>query len=259
MLATVLLLAHLVGTPMADPTAKTVRVLTYNIHHGEGTDGKLDLERIAKVIREAKPDVVALQEVDRNTTRTKKVDQAAELGKLTKMQVAFGRAIDLQGGEYGQAILSRVELTSVKVHPLPAKQGQETRIVLEAHLDLGEGFPALTVLGTHFQHDNAATREEQAGKVNELFGRLAGPTLLAGDLNATPDSPPLKALGQRWAVATMFGEKFITIPSDVPKQQIDFVLFRPANRFKVVEMKVIEEKVASDHRPVLAVLEWLGK
>jgi endonuclease/exonuclease/phosphatase family metal-dependent hydrolase len=254
MLATALLLAHLAASPAADPPAASVRVLTYNIHHGEGTDGKLDLERIAKVVSDAKPDVVLLQEVDRGTTRTKKVDQAAELARLTKLKAAFGKAIDFQGGEYGQAILARAEPTGVKVHPLPMKKGQEARVVLEAHLDLGGGLPSLTVLGTHFQHDHAATREEQAAKVNELFGRLAGPAVLAGDLNAVPDSPPLKTLGERWAVAKAFGGNSPTIPSDVPTKQIDFVLYRPATRFKVVEVQVIEEKVASDHRPVLAVL-----
>ncbi|QEL18001.1 endonuclease/exonuclease/phosphatase family protein [Limnoglobus roseus] len=259
MFVTALLFANLASTPTAAPEGKTVRVLTYNLHHCEGTDGKLDLERIAKVITDVKPDVVALQEVDRNTTRTKKVDQAAELGKLTKLKVAFGKAIDLQGGEYGQAILSRSELTGMKVHTLPAKKGQETRIVLETHVELGGGLPPLTFLGTHFQHDNAATREEQAAKVNELFGALNGPALLAGDLNAPPDSPPLQTLGQKWTVATVAGQKFPTIPSDVPRQQIDFVLFRPATQFKVVEVKVIEEKIASDHRPVLVVLEWVGK
>lgn len=258
MLATALLLAHLAASPAADP-AGTVRVLTYNVHHGEGTDGKLDLERIAKVITDAKPDVVMLQEVDRNTARTKKVDQAAELGKRTKLKAVFGKAIDFQGGEYGQALLSRADLTAVKVHPLPMKKGQEARVVLEAHVDLGGSLPALTLFGTHFQHDNAATREEQAAKVNELFGRQAGPAVLAGDLNATPDSLPLKTLGERWAVAKAFGGKTPTIPADVPKEQIDFVLYRPAGRFKVVEVKAIEEKVASDHRPVLAVLEWVGK
>jgi len=78
-------------------------VLTYNIHHGEGVDGKLDLVRIAKVIQEVEPDIVALQEVDQNAGRSGQVDQAAELGRLTKMRSVFGGNIALQGGEYGNA------------------------------------------------------------------------------------------------------------------------------------------------------------
>src|SRR5688572_12746619 len=82
-------------------TPLRLRVLTYNIHHAEGTDGKLDLARIARVIHEQQPDLVALQEVDVKTRRTGGVDQAAELAKLTGMHVAFGKGIDFQGGEYG--------------------------------------------------------------------------------------------------------------------------------------------------------------
>src|SRR5688500_8381796 len=74
------------------------RVLSYNIHHGEGTDRKFDLERLAKIIRAAEPDVVALQEVDRKTRRASGVDQAAELGKLTDMHVEFGNAMNYSGG-----------------------------------------------------------------------------------------------------------------------------------------------------------------
>src|SRR3954466_7463152 len=111
--------------PAGDPAPKTLRVLTYNIHHGEGTDGKLDLPRVAGVVKAARPDVVLLQEVDRNTTRTGKVDQAAELARLTGLHAEFGKAIDLQGGGYGLATLSRFPLKGVKTDALPGKAGQE--------------------------------------------------------------------------------------------------------------------------------------
>jgi hypothetical protein len=49
-------LLGLAGTVAADDQPKALRVLCYNIHHGEGTDGKLDLGRIAGVIKDAKPE-----------------------------------------------------------------------------------------------------------------------------------------------------------------------------------------------------------
>ena len=244
--------------PTAGPAGKTLRVLSYNIHHAEGTDGKLDVARIAGVIKAARPDLVAVQEVDRNTTRTKNVDQAAELARLTGLHGEFARAIDLQGGAYGQAILSRWPLKAVKTHVLPGKKGQETRIAVEAKVEPGGGRPALTFVGTHFQHDDPAIREEQAARVNELFGSAAGPIILAGDLNATPDSKPMKLIAEKWSFATAPDKGLLTIPARGPRRQIDFVLFRPADRFRVVEAKVIAEPVASDHRPVLAVLAWAG-
>lgn len=242
------------------PEQNALRVLTYNIHHGEGTDGKLDLARIAGVIKAAKPDLVALQEVDRNTTRTGKVDQAAELAKLTGLNAEFGKAIDLQGGGYGLAVLSRFPLTGAKVHALPGKERQEARIVLQVTVEPGGRFPALTFLNTHLQHDDGPTREKQVAKIDELFGTATGAFVLTGDLNAAPNSAPIKALTKNWAFATEPGGKgLLTIPSDAPKQQIDYVLFRPAGQFRATEAKVIEEKVASDHRPVLALLEYVGK
>ncbi len=244
----------------AEDQPKVLRVLSYNIHHGEGTDGKLDLERIARIIQNAKPDVVFLQEVDRGTKRTGKVDQTAELAKLTGMHAEFGQAIDLQGGGYGLAILSRFPLGKVQVHKLPGKEKQEARIVMQATVEPGQGRPTLTLLNTHFQHDDGATRERQAAKIDALFGQAEGTFILAGDLNAMPGSVPIQTLAKNWTFATRPGaEDLLTIPSAVPKHQIDYVLFRPASRFKAIETKVTAEKVASDHRPVLAVLEWAGK
>ena len=63
----------------AQDETRDLRVLSYNIHHGEGTDGKLDLKRIAKLIRDSKADLVALQEVDKKVSRSQGVDQAADI------------------------------------------------------------------------------------------------------------------------------------------------------------------------------------
>src|SRR5205823_14681049 len=93
-------------------------VMTYNVQHRAGTDGKLDVARIAGVIRRCQPDLVALQEVDNQTDRTRHVDQSAELGRLTKMHQVFGVAMDYQNGKYGNVILSRLPIKSVRLVPL---------------------------------------------------------------------------------------------------------------------------------------------
>ncbi|MFI4874737.1 MAG: endonuclease/exonuclease/phosphatase family protein, partial [Blastopirellula sp. JB062] len=96
-----------------------LRILSYNIHHAEGLDDKLDLPRIAEVIKSVSPDFVFLQEVDRRVLRSGQVDQATELGKLTGLHSAFGGNIRLGAGDYGNAILSRFPLRELKNHPLP--------------------------------------------------------------------------------------------------------------------------------------------
>ena len=108
--------AHMVR---ATGEKKMIRVLSYNIHHGEGLDGKLDLERIARVIKSASPDLVSLQEVDNRTTRSKGVDQAKELARLTGMKYAYGPSMDFDGGKYGNAILTKFILAESTTIPLP--------------------------------------------------------------------------------------------------------------------------------------------
>lgn len=132
--------------------SKRLRILSYNIHHGEGVDGKLDLERIAGVIRSVSPDLVSLQEVDRKVIRSKSVDQPAELARLCDMKVVFEKNIELQGGEYGNAILSKLPILSHRNHPLPMNNPGEARGVLAAELKWSGHALPLLFLASHFDH-----------------------------------------------------------------------------------------------------------
>jgi endonuclease/exonuclease/phosphatase family metal-dependent hydrolase len=255
----IVLLAVLGTAATSDQAAEPVRVrvLTYNIQHGAGTDGQVDLTRTAAVLKRLTPDLVALQEVDKGTTRSRGVDQAAELGRLTGMHVAFGKAMDFAGGEYGEAILSRYPLSEVQVHNLPSAQGCEPRCAIAARVRLGEDGPEFVFAGTHLEHAKAPVRLCQAQKLNPaLAATNALATILAGDFNDVPDSPAIKVLRPHWTDATA-EQPDPTWPSDQPRMKIDYVFFRPADGWRVVEKQVIDESVASDHRPLLVVLEWV--
>jgi endonuclease/exonuclease/phosphatase family metal-dependent hydrolase len=232
-----------------------LRVLSYNIHHAEGVDRKLDVERIAGVILSTKPDVVALQEVDQKVKRTGSVDQPAELARLTEMNVVFGANIELQGGDYGNAVLSRFPITRYKNHLLPSIDDSEQRGVIEAEITLPNSNQSLLLLATHLDHRaDECERLASARFINELIARQPQhPALLVGDLNATPESETLQRFETKW---TRANEKLMaTVPVNQPTKQIDFILHRPVNRWKVVEVKVLDEAVASDHRAIFAVLE----
>ena len=127
-----------------------VRVLTYSIRHGEGTDGVFDLERLAQVIRSAEPDLVALQEVDVKTERASGVDQATQLARLTGMTSVFGKAMPYRGGEYGDAVLSRWKLEASGSIPLPAAENHEPRVGTWVRVSMGRG--PLTFVSTHLDH-----------------------------------------------------------------------------------------------------------
>lgn len=230
-----------------------IRVLSYNIHHGAGVDSKIDLERIAKVIRSVDPDIVMLQEVDQNVRRSKGVDQAARLAELTGLSAVFGGNIDLQGGKYGNAILTRLPLIEYRNHSLPNVDDGEQRGALDATVWF-LGMP-LRVICTHFDHRrDPRERIASAQQLNSLANTNDMPAVLAGDINATRSSPVLKTLEKEWIIA---GPEIPTIPVANPTRQIDFVLFR-SPRWKVIETRVLNESVASDHRPIFSVLHWGG-
>jgi endonuclease/exonuclease/phosphatase family metal-dependent hydrolase len=237
------------------PSGVRIRVMTYNIHHGEGVDGRLDLERIARVIRSAEPDLVALQEVDQRAQRTGQVDQPAELARLTGMNVVFGANIPLQGGKYGNAVLSRWPILRHENRLLPRLNEGEQRGVLDVEVQLPDG-ASLRLLATHFDHRPA--EEERLASVRRIdeWVREAAqrPAILAGDLNAIPESAVIKELTTQWQPATAAAPTF---PAQRPTRQIDYVLVRPAKRWRVVEVRVVDEPLASDHRPLLATLELL--
>jgi endonuclease/exonuclease/phosphatase family metal-dependent hydrolase len=244
--------------PKRDPA--TLRVMTYNIHVGRGTDGKLDLERIAKIIRDADVDVVAIQEVDRGAKRTGKLDESAELARLTRMHAEFGKAIDHDGGDYGQVILSRRPIQKLDVHKLPNEPGQEQRIALVAQIPQARPLPDLLFVGTHLHAKGGgdALRLSQAKEIARLLKddprTSSHAALLLGDLNATPKSDAMTFLGETWTDAS--ADSGPTIPAEKPAHKIDYVLVPKGSPWKVVSAKVLDEPVASDHRPVVVELQW---
>ena len=248
------------------PASKSsaLRVLSYNIHHGRGVDNKLSLERIAAVIRQADADVVALQEVDQGCGRSDRKLQVQELEKLTGYYGVFGKAIDFDGGEYGQAVLSRWPIKQSTVHRLPNEQQpngsmREQRIVLEAIVPSEAG--TIRFLGTHLDHSKEDLREQQATAVDRLLDAVSFAdtksiaTVLAGDFNDVPKSRTLGCFEKRWQVEPRIENRNLaTYPSESPRTRIDYVAVDQAGRLVLDSLKVVSEPLASDHRPVVGEL-----
>ena len=233
-----------------------VTVLTYNIYHGEDANGGSNLDAVAGIINSLEPDLVALQEVDNKTGRAKGLDLTAELKKRTGMHGIFGKAMDYDGGGYGEAVLSRYAFIETKNNPLPHTAKAEPRAALEVRIELPGG-TKIAFVGTHLDHQrDQGNRMMQAKRIVELYENYELPIILAGDLNATPGSDPVNLLSGQWPYAWQDNPK-PTHPSVKPARKIDYIMYKPKDRWKVVEVKVIDEKVASDHCPVLAVLELL--
>ncbi len=254
-LARAAVLVALAASPVPDAYVQSgadVRVVSYNIKHGRGNDNIVDLERTAGVLRALDPDIIGLQEVDDRATRSGGVRQAEHLGRMLGMHHAFGPFMDFQGGAYGMAILSRYPITSTRSIRLP--DGNEPRVALAVEVRLPGGH-ALTIINVHFDWvGDDGFRFAQATALASELDALNTPYILVGDFNDTPESRTLRLFQSRAAHAAKPSSDRYTFPSTGPQREIDFIFFAPASMFSTHDVRVIDEPVASDHRPVLAVL-----
>ena len=232
----------------------TLRVMSYNIHHGEGLDQRVDLGRIAKLITDARADLVGLQEVDRGCERTQKRDLPAELAQLTGMRVAFEKNIPYQGGEYGNAVLTRFPIKSVKNTHYKMLRPGEQRGVLQLVLDV-HGRDVL-FMNTHIDYrPDDSERVLNAGELKQIVAAAgAMPVILVGDFNTIPGSRThtlvKEFLTDTWE-AVGRGDGF-TFPVRTPAKRIDHVFIsRPS--IEPLSMQVLRSE-ASDHLPVIAEL-----
>ncbi len=244
--------------PGARPAS--LRVLTYNIHHGEGVDGRLDLERIANLINEHRPDLVALQEVDRGVARTSRRDLPGELSRLTGLRVVFGKNIDHQGGDYGNAILSRHPIDhSTNLHFRMLHTGEQ-RGLLSASIDFS-GEPLL-FMSTHLDfRPDPAERLSNVAEIKAALNRHPGPlVIVAGDFNDHPDGEVHRSMKQAFTDAWEVGGSGngFTYSSTGPRSRIDYVYARLTGGWEVVRAEVLASQ-ASDHLPLLVELVRTGQ
>jgi len=227
-----------------------LRVGTFNIHHGVGARGRLDLGRTAATLVEADLDVVALQEVDRMwSPRSAFVDQAGSLAERLGMHLAFGPCLVRRRSrdgprEYGTAVLSRHPFRGTLNTLLPRPRGGEQRALLAADVDVNGR--VLRVLATHLHHRSRTERLAQVDVINRTVAEHAVPTVLLGDLNARPDSPEIAAVTRHLVDAWRAGgdPDGFTFSARAPHARIDYVLVSPDI---AVERARVVHTDASDH------------
>lgn len=269
--------AALAAVAMASPAlAEELAVATYNIQHGEGTDGSLDLARQADALIATGADIVALQEVDYGTRRTGRENQAQRLAALmTEKTGARWRhleapAIALQGGSYGNGLLyddDVLDLVAQKVVALPGSpDGDGARSAGLARFRMGDA-TQFTVAATHLTHKNAASADGgslQIRTIRMLDGALAGdgPTIIAGDFNASIDRADDVNTDTMTALVDMGWR--IDTPADGSSRPdgrsivIDYVVSRNTEGWDVVSSRIVGDgaaAVASDHLPVVVTYE----
>lgn len=241
-------------------TVSGLRIMTYNIHHANppSRPNVIDMAAIANVIKQQQPDLVALQEVDVHTNRSgSNVDEAAEIARQSNMPYYyFAKAIDYDGGAYGVAILSKYPMEQTSTNPLPTEpstNGEHRTLALATiQLPLNK---KIVFACTHLDaQSNDTNRLLQIRKIVEIMGQQTLPVVIGGDFNAAPTNPVIGILDGNFTRTCVTGCGF-TIPQVNPNKTIDYLAFKPAGAFKVLEHQVVDEKYASDHLPVRAVLK----
>jgi endonuclease/exonuclease/phosphatase family metal-dependent hydrolase len=237
------------------------RILTYNVHSCRGVDGKLDVGRVADVIAQSRPDIIALQEVDVGRRRTHGVDQAHAIAERLGMAFHFNAAVHVEEERYGDAILTALPLKLIKSGPLPTPprmQRLEPRGALWVEIEVESGHK-VQIINTHL---GLVPMEQKTQAAHLLGGEWLGhpkcsdPLILLGDFNATPRYAAYKALSGRLrdarrAAGVRGGA--LTFPSRFPMIRIDHMFISPS--IEVANMHAPDGalmKIASDHLPLVA-------
>lgn len=222
------------------------RILCYNIRNCKGSDSVIDYKRVAGVISRCNADVVALQEVDSVTGRHP-LDLSKHLGDMTDHYATFGAAVNYSGGKYGVAVLSKEKPKSWRTVKLPCSSEERVLLIVE--------FEEYYFCCTHF-----SLLEEYRLKavdiITEEASKLDKPVIIAGDLNALPDSSVLSSLRKNFEVFEKSGSP-LTFPASAPNREIDYVAMYKTPRYYpiVYEHYVVNAPVESDHRPIFASVE----
>jgi endonuclease/exonuclease/phosphatase family metal-dependent hydrolase len=235
-----------------------LKILSYNIRHGEGLDMILDLSRSERIIKSQSPDLCGLQEVDNFCLRTDSIDQTDYLAQKTFMTGTFGRFMDFQGGEYGMATLIAKPVISTKVLHLPdGKDEPRSSIVHEIQIAKG---CTIVFANVHFDwvdgNEGSANRLNQAQALIKYIDALDRATVITGDFNCTPDSPTMQYFTEQGFVFVQKGDDNLSFQGN-SKVEIDHVIYRNAGdvKFEKKSIQLIEEPLVSDHRPLVAELK----
>ncbi|WP_127017883.1 endonuclease/exonuclease/phosphatase family protein [Anoxybacter fermentans] len=221
-----------------------LRVMTFNIHHGEGMDGLVDLNRIAKVIKEANVDLVGLNEVDVRNFRSGMVNQIGFLGKKTEMNAFFAPTLWFGIGHYGNGVLARFPILNPKEEELPGFRGREVRGVFQFTIRLKNR--NVQIIVTHLGL-NPVERQRQLEFLTLKIQKIKEPLIVLGDFNTTPTAPVMQKFLKDTGL--MVHSYKPTFPAHNPELKVDYIL--TSKEWEVVKEVTPIQGLASDHLPVV--------
>lgn len=241
------------------PSNTTLRILTYNVHSCLGMDGKLTPHRIAKVIAQFQPDIVALQELDVGRSRTQHVDQAHIISEFLQMEFHFHPVIHVEEERYGNAILTHLPIKLVKAGNLPLivnKPLFEPRGAIWVSVEVNG--TKVHIINTHF----GFRKIEHLPQAKALLGddwlgaaNPCEPMILCGDFNFSPNSRAYRLIVEHLQdlQVKMHGHRPLkTFPGHFPSARIDYIFSNSlTNVLNVAVPRNHLTRNASDHLPLI--------
>ena len=225
-----------------------MRIMSYNIQGHAAARREDHLPKLAEVIAAAQPDIVGLQEVHCGT-RAGPAHQGEVLASLTGMNYWFGRSCAMDGGDYGNAILTRGTIQASYLHPLPGSG--EPRSVLQA--DISVNGTEVTFFVTHLAAWGRllrVARMRQVAELGDITARGSLPHVLVGDFNVPPGAEEIRTLLSHGHLNVIGDSREATFP--MTRQRLDYVFAHP--RWETVGTEVIR-RGPSDHWAIVAELE----
>ncbi len=220
-----------------------IRIMSYNVRNCTGLDNKTDYQRIANIIKAAECEAVAIQELDSMTTRYEGQDMLKNLADLTGMYPTFAPSIDYMGGKYGIGMLTKEKPLSHRRVALPCRSEPRSLQIVE----LEKYYYCCTHLSLH-----AEDRETSIGIIVDELSKLDKPVIIAGDFNAEPEEKSMQEMAKHFQIFEK--NTPYTFPANEPNIEIDYIALYSDKgaTAEVNEHTVIEAKVESDHRPLVA-------
>ena len=228
-----------------------LRVMSYNLRFGE----LASMEELGKYIASEEPDIVAIQECDWATNRTRAPHQNGvrfvnELAYHSGYFGLYGKTINYRGGYYGIGLLSKYPIIRSERVLLPNEGKLEQRAMLVADIELPGG-DIITYACTHLEVNSASLRLKQAKFINKYLSKIARhhQVFLAGDMNAEPDTPEMQYLRKSWSDLT---NRELTFSTYNPTIKIDYIYSKPASNVTLHDTEVRTDIKLSDHFPVIS-------
>lgn len=245
------------------PVGSKIRILTYNVHNCLGMDGKVSVHRIARVISQYQPDIIALQELDVNRQRSHGIHQTQVISEYLNMTAHYQPAMHVEQGSFGNAILTRLPVDLIKAAALPrlkTSKGLEPRAAICVSVILGKH--KINVINTHLGLNRAERLMQTKALLSDKWlkhANIQGTTILCGDFNAAPNSHVYKKINQRLedVQTSLYAHRPMrTFLTRFPIARIDHIFVTKDLKVRRVQVpRSALTRVASDHLPLIADLE----